>query len=154
MVQPGSHIWPKTKLETSSWGWAEPGEGSWAIAKCSGEWESWSGREASERKPGGWGQAVSRKEARWGWSTEGRASCSGTGARDQQKGPSALCLHAPWAPLHTGLWRQQKDTCLNQPERPVPANYQLTPSLRTNGIFLTPNMFATGQNPKERLDSS
>ena len=43
--------------------------------------------------------------------------------------------------------------CLNQPKGQMPDNYQLTPSLKMNGIFLAP-IFASRQIPRERLDSN
>lgn len=36
----------------------------------------------------------------------------------------------------------------------MPTSYQLTPSLKSNGIFLAPTTFAGGQSPRERLNSS
>lgn len=75
-IQPWSHIWPNTNLKSSTCRWAGPGKGSCNTAKSSGEWELWSRKVVEGRKPGGWGEAVRRKQARWRQSTGGRAKCS------------------------------------------------------------------------------
>lgn len=53
-------------------------------------------------------------------------------------------------PTAEACGRQGMDTCLNQPKGPVPANYQLTPSLKLNGIFLAPNLLV-GRAPGRGL---
>ena len=80
------------------------------------------------------------------------------GAPDQWKRLHLSACRHPWHHCR-GLWGQEMDTCLNQPKGPVSANYQLTPSLKINAIFLAPHFahfahFAGGQSPRERLDSS
>lgn len=75
-------------------------------------------------------------------------------AQDQWKGPSPLYLHVPLAPSHRGLWKAANGDVSKSTQEPVPISYQLTPSLKTNGIFLAPNTFAGRRSPRERHDSS
>lgn len=113
------------------------------------------GRKWEEARGLGAGQSVggrgSRNRARGG----SRAQVFQEGdTQDQWKGPSPLCLHVPLATLNRGLWKAANGDVSKSTQEPVPTSYQLTPSFKTNGIFLAPNTFAGGQSPRERLDSS
>lgn len=75
-------------------------------------------------------------------------------AQDQRRSPSPLHLHVHWAPLHRGLWEAVNGDVSKSTQGPVPTSYQLTLSLKTNGIFLALNTFTGGWSPRKRLDSS
>lgn len=91
-----------------------------------------------------------RAEHKWQsqWFRKGKPKTNG-GAL-----PSPLHLHVHLAPLHRGLWEAVNGDVSKSTQGPVPTSYQLTPSLKTNGIFLALNTFAGGQSPRKRLDSS
>lgn len=133
----GTGTRPQTNMETSLGLLGD--DSSWHTAESSGEWESWSRRTVS-RKTWGWGCRLSA--GRW---VRG-GGVQGTGPVIQKRVPQTsgsaftyLPAGIPGTTAEAFLWGQEMDTCLNQPKGPVSANYQLTPSLKINAIFLAPH---------------